>query len=65
VEYDDGSEVRKVKGNGQFHYKGHAIFIGEGLIGESIAICPSNLDDVFDLFYCHKPLGSIDLRNVA
>lgn len=65
VEYDAGDEVRKVKGNGQFHYQGQAIFVGEGLIGEYVALRPTELDGVVNLVFCHKILRSIDLRNIA
>ncbi|MFI4940757.1 MAG: IS481 family transposase [Burkholderiales bacterium] len=64
VEYDAGDQVRKVKGNGQFNYKGHAIFLGEGLIGQYIALRQDTVDGIVKLFFCNKELGTLDLRNI-
>jgi transposase InsO family protein len=64
VEYDAGDQVRKVKGNGQFSYKGHLIFLGEGFIGEYIALRQGAVDGIVKLFFCNKELGTLDLRNI-
>ena len=65
VEYDVGEYVLKVRSKGQVRYKGREQFIGEGLAGEYVAIRPTNVDGVFAVFFCHKKIRDIDLRNVS
>lgn len=62
IEYEPGDHVLKVRTKGQVHYKGHVIFIGEGLAAEHIAIRPSSTDGVLKVFFCHKEIREIDLR---
>ena len=64
VEYTAG-DVRKVRASGQVEYMGEDLFVGEGLAGQLIAICPSNVDEVFKIFFCNKEIRSIDLRKTA
>jgi transposase InsO family protein len=62
VEYDTGDHVLKVKTKGQIYYRGQTVFIGEGLANEHIAIRPSQTDGVMKVFFCHKEIRKIDLR---
>lgn len=64
VEYDQGDHVLKVRGNGHVWYKKIQVFIGEGLIGEHIAVRPTAIDGVFSVFFCHKEIRQFDLRNI-
>jgi len=63
VEYEPGDLVRKVKSSGQFNYKSQKFFIGEGLVGQYIALRPSEIDGIYRLFFCDKEIGALDVRN--
>lgn len=65
IEYPVGDHVLKVKSKGQIHLKGKIVFIGEGLAGQHVAIRPSTIDGLFDVYFCHKRIRQIDLRNIA
>jgi transposase InsO family protein len=61
VEYDEGDEVRKVQRHGQLRFKGCDVFVGEGLIGELVAIRPTDEDGVFKVVFCHREINRLNL----
>jgi len=61
VEYEPGSTVRKVRGNGNISYKGVEYFVGEGLIGQPVAVCPTDDDQHFNVMFCHHKVASLNL----
>jgi transposase InsO family protein len=63
VEYDSGDDVRKVRRSGQVQYKGRAFYVGEGLIGELVALRPTEEDGVFKVLFCDREVRRIDLRS--
>jgi len=62
IEYDEGETVRKVRGNGHITYKKHQLFIGEGLVGEPVAIRSTDIDGLLQVVFCDRKVGEIDLR---
>lgn len=62
LEYDQGETVRKVRGNGHITFKNHQLFVGEGLVGESVAIRPTDIDGLLSVVFCDRQVGEIDLR---
>jgi transposase InsO family protein len=62
VEYSADDTVRKVRGNGHISFHGKQLFVGEGLMGEYVALRPSGDDGRFDVLFCSRKLGEIDLR---
>lgn len=65
IEYDAGDHVLKVRAKGQIHYRGQAVFIGEGLAGEHVAIRAGATDDVMTVFFCHRKIRDISLRKTS
>jgi transposase InsO family protein len=59
VEYGADVDVRKVRSNGEFKWKGQLIFLGEALIGEDIAL-KEVADDVWELYLCTFCLGRLE-----
>jgi hypothetical protein len=55
--------VRKVRRSGQVQYKGRAFYVGEGLIGELVALRPTEEDGVFKVLFCDREVRRIDLRS--
>lgn len=63
VEYDTGDEVRKVRRSGQIQFANHDIFVGEGLLGELVAVRATAEDGVFKVYFCDREIRTLDLRN--
>ena len=61
IEYDCGDVVRKVRGNGHINYSGLQLFVGEGLVGEHVAVRPTDADGFFHVVFCNRKVGEIDL----
>ncbi|MNS97852.1 hypothetical protein D3C72_1322010 [compost metagenome] len=55
--------MRKVSDKGEISFQNHRHFIGEGLRAQLVAIKPTTIDDVFEVFFCHKEIRRIDLRD--
>lgn len=62
VEYDTGDNVRKVRGNGYINFAGRQLFVGEGLVGESVAVRPSDTDGLFHVMFCNRKVSQLDFR---
>ena len=62
IEYDKGDNVVKVRKSGQIQVERRSFWIGEGLADQSVALRPSEADGVYNVFFCHRQVGSIDLR---
>lgn len=60
LEYDTHDHVLKVRKNGQITYKGQTIYIGEGLVGEYVAIRPTLDEEVKQVYFCHQKIREIN-----
>lgn len=65
VEYDSSHAVRKVRKSGQIQFDKHDIFVGEGLAGELVGLAPATEDGVFQVLFCDREIGRIDLRSLV
>ena len=63
LEYPSADTVRKVSDKGEISFQNQRHFIGEGLRTQLVAIRPADADDVFDVFFCHKKIRQINLRD--
>lgn len=63
LEYPSADTVRKVSDKGEISFQNRRHFIGEGLRTQLVAIRPVDGDDVFDVFFCHKKIRQINLRD--
>lgn len=63
IQYEPDDHVRKVQAGGRIGFRGQLIFVGEGLTGERVAVRPTSADGVFKVMFCHRQVGSIDLRS--
>ena len=66
--YLEDDILRTVKSKGEITFKNACFYIGGALIGEPIALRPLGLGgkeaDTYGVFYCWKPIGSINLKNI-
>ena len=61
AEYPLGLEVRGVKGNGVFHWRGQAVFLGEALAHDRVGLAEVG-DGCWAVYFMHQPLGIVDER---
>lgn len=63
IAYQPGDEVRKVQQQGEIWFKGRPFRIGYAFYRHSVALRPSTLDAVFDVFFCDQPIAQINLND--
>lgn len=61
VEYPAGMEVRSVKGNGVFNWRGQVVFLGEALGRERVGLAEV-ADGCWAVYFFGQPLGVVDER---
>ena len=65
VEYGSAQAVRKVGANGYISHNSVLHFVGEGLSGERVGITSTSTDGVFEVYFCHHLIRTIDTRKEA
>jgi len=61
VEYPADMEVRSVKGNGVFHWRGQVVFLGEALARERVGLAEV-AEGCWAVYFLRQPLGIVDER---
>jgi transposase InsO family protein len=61
--YGPEDAVRKVQRDGTISFQGRAIFLSHGLHGEPVAVRRTGEEGIFTVWYCHRQVDAIDLRN--
>jgi hypothetical protein len=54
--------VKKVRRSGQIRFANRDVFVGEGLLGELVAVRPAAEDGVFKVYFCDREIRTLDLR---
>lgn len=62
IEYGPGDAVRKVCAAGRISYQGRGWRISKAFIGEPVAVRPTKIDGLMEVYYCHQRVAEIDLR---
>lgn len=62
VLYQPGDLVRKVQNGGEIWFHGRSFKIGNAFFRQPVALRPSSLDGLFDVFFCHQKIAHIDLN---
>ncbi len=63
IEYAPGDRVLKVRSQGSIEVGGRERFVGSGLIGQLIALRPTEQDGVLHVYFCHQQIRTLDLRD--
>ena len=63
IEYGPGDLVRKVAEGGELSYRNRTFRVGKAFRGYPVALRPTLVDGVFDVFFCHQQVAQINLRN--
>lgn len=62
VQYDRGVQVRKVCAAGRICYSGKEWRVGRGLIGELVAVRPTDRDGIYQVIFLTQVIKELDLR---
>ena len=62
VVYQPGDLVRKVQNGGEIWFQGRPFKIGNAFFRQPVALRPSSLDGLFDVFFCHQKIAQINLN---
>ncbi|MER8864651.1 integrase core domain-containing protein, partial [Mesorhizobium sp. M0751] len=61
-EYAPGDQVRKIQQKGTTSLFGHAVNICKAFAGKAVAFRPTETDGVFDAYFRHQKIQTIDLN---
>lgn len=64
LEYDQHEIVRKVGLRGQIKYQNRHIFIGNAFARLQVALRPTTIDGVLDVYLCYQRVGSVNLNQL-
>lgn len=64
-EYAGDDTIRRVQHSGILSFKGRALRIAKAFAGKTVALRPTSTDGVFDVFFRHHKVRTIDLNNTA
>jgi len=62
IEYSAGDVVRKVGERGQVKYQQRKFFVGDAFAALHVALRPTTIDGLLEVYFCHQKVGSIDLK---
>jgi transposase InsO family protein len=62
-DYGQGATVRRVQQAGFLHYANRSFRVPKAFAGQRVALRPTLRDGIFDVFFCHQHVSSIDLRD--
>jgi transposase InsO family protein len=65
IVYDSTDLVRKVMSRGGIRFFGREYYIGKAFTGDHVALRPTADDGVWEVFYCHARVGTVDRRQVV
>lgn len=63
IEYGPDDYVRKVQYKGEIYFKGKVFKVGKAFVKYPVAVRPTTNDGIFNVFFYHKKIKQIDLRN--
>ena len=61
VLYQPSDHVRKVQQRGEIWFKNHPFNIGNAFYGQHVALRPSLIDGIYDVFFCSQNIAQINL----
>jgi transposase InsO family protein len=63
IEYGPADLVRKVADGGELSYRNRTFRVGKAFRGYPVALRPTLVDGVLDVFFCHQKVAQINLRD--
>lgn len=65
VQYPTDDKVRRVQGNRCIKLQGQEYRIGRAFVGQPVALRPTRVDGLWDVYFCQQRIGQIDQRDVG
>ena len=62
IEYGPADLVRKVAERGELSYRNRTFRVGKAFRGYPVALRPTLVDGVLDVFFCHQRVAQVNLR---
>lgn len=62
IEYGPADEVRRVQNGGRIGYRGREYRVAKAFYGERVAIRPTQVDAILDVYFCNQHIAQIDLK---
>jgi len=63
IEYGPDEHVRKVQDGGKISYRNREYGLPRAFRGQRVALRPTQLDGIMDVYFCNQIIHKIDLRN--
>jgi len=63
IEYGPQDHVRKVQQQGEIYFQGREWAVGRAFRGLPVGLRPTLNDGVYDVYFCHHKISSIDLKS--
>jgi transposase InsO family protein len=60
--YNSTDQIRKVQQGGEVCFHGHPFKIGKAFCGHPVALRPTTVDGLFDVFFCYQNIAQIQLK---
>ena len=60
--YDPGDTVRKVDESGKIYFANRIFRVGRAFRHTPVGLRPTNVDGVYDVYYCHQKVAQVSLR---
>ena len=65
IEYGITDQVRKVQENGKIYFRKHRFRIAKAFRGQVVALRPSNVDGVYDVYFATHRISQVDLHQLS
>ena len=65
IEYPGEYLVRRVHSSGMLDLRGRRYYVGEAFRGLDVGLRPTLTDGLFEVYFCHQQVMTIDLREPA
>ncbi|KPL01844.1 MAG: transposase, partial [candidate division Zixibacteria bacterium SM1_73] len=62
IEYNSRDIVRKVQGKGEISFHGCVFKVGRAFTGYPVALRPTLTDGLFDVYFCHQKIYTINMN---
>ncbi len=63
IEYGPGDIVRKVQHKGEIYFRSRTFKIGKAFHGLPVALRPTTVDGIYDVYFCYQKIYSVSLQN--
>jgi transposase InsO family protein len=63
LDYDSTDTVCRVNAKGHIYYQRQRFVVGKAFHGYPVAIRPTEVDHIADIYFCHQRIHQIDLRS--